>query len=105
MCVEGKVTAWHTAFARHRAYPVDMAAFAVNLQLLLDSPTAQFPRDKYDYVETDFLEQLPVSEKDLKCCDHYHEVCTILLYSVTLHRLFKYCVFNSTLYAYASRIA
>ena len=75
MCVEGKVTAWHTAFTRHRAYPVDMATFAVNLQLLLDNPTAQFPRDKYDYVETDFLEQLPISEKDLKCCNHYHEVC------------------------------
>ena len=76
MCVEGKVTAWHTAFARHRAYPVDMAAFAVNLQLLLDNPSARFSRTKHDYLETDFLQQLPLSEEDLKCCDRYHEVHT-----------------------------
>ncbi|XP_066438803.1 galactosylgalactosylxylosylprotein 3-beta-glucuronosyltransferase 3 isoform X2 [Eleutherodactylus coqui] len=38
----GKVVGFHTAWKTHRPFPIDMAGFAVSLQLLLSHPKAQF---------------------------------------------------------------
>ena len=67
ICVRGKVSAWHTAFAKDREFPIDMAGFAVNLRLLLENPSVHFIRYKFNYMETAFLEQLKILVEEMEC--------------------------------------
>lgn len=67
ICVRGKVSAWHTAFAKEREFPIDMAGFAVNLGLLLENPSVRFIRYKFNYMETAFLEQLKIPVQEMEC--------------------------------------
>ena len=61
------MSAWHTAFAKDRKFPIDMAGFAVNLSLLLENPSVRFIRYKYNYMETAFLEQLKIPVEEMEC--------------------------------------
>ncbi len=76
VCVQGqKVTAWHTTFAKERDFPIDMAGFAVNLELILKYSGAEFRRSRSGWLETDFLHQLDITVEDLECRDgHLKEV-------------------------------
>lgn len=53
----GKVVGFHTNWAKDRKFPIDMAAFAVNLKLLLRKyPNANFDDSaKRGYLEPTFL--------------------------------------------------
>lgn len=63
----GKVYGWKTVFDPHRPFAIDMAGFAVNLQLILDNPQAFFKLRgvKGGYQETSLLKEL-VSLNDLE---------------------------------------
>ena len=41
ICKNGNVVGFHAVWDLKRLFPIDMAGFAVNLQLLLDHPSAQ----------------------------------------------------------------
>jgi hypothetical protein len=41
----GRVTGWNSAWRPERPFPLDMAAFAINLRLLLAQPLARFSFD------------------------------------------------------------
>ncbi len=70
MCVQGqKVTAWHAGYGKEREFPIDMAGFAVNLELILKYSGAEFTRSKSGWLETNFLLQLGVTIQDLECRD------------------------------------
>ncbi len=43
MCVQGqKVTAWHAGYGQEREFPIYMAGFAVNLELIMKYSGAEF---------------------------------------------------------------
>ena len=67
LCAKGRVSAWHTAFAKERPFPIDMAGFATNLKLLLDNPGVVFTRSQIGYMESNFLKQFPVSVEEVEC--------------------------------------
>ncbi|RWS11652.1 Galactosylgalactosylxylosylprotein 3-beta-glucuronosyltransferase 3-like protein [Dinothrombium tinctorium] len=55
----GKVKGWNTVWRPERAFPIDMAGFAVNLKLILDRRKANFILDvPRGYQESFFLKQL-----------------------------------------------
>lgn len=60
---DGRVTGFHDAYDRR--FAVDMAGFAVNLQLVLSAEQPQMPY-KLGRLETAFLESLGVALKDLE---------------------------------------
>ncbi|NXN97570.1 B3GA3 glucuronosyltransferase, partial [Rhinopomastus cyanomelas] len=52
----GRVVGFHTAWKPQRPFPLDMAAFAVSLPLLLARPAAHFdPRAERGYLESSLL--------------------------------------------------
>ena len=56
---DGKVRSFLTYWMPERPFAMDMAGFAVNLQLLFEFPDAKFKlRVKRGYLESAFLEQL-----------------------------------------------
>lgn len=63
----GKVTSWYTYWKPNRAFAMDMAGFAVNLQLILDKPNAWFVMDAgRGNLESSLLTQLGVKLEDLE---------------------------------------
>lgn len=63
----GKVTSWYTYWKPNRAFAMDMAGFAVNLQLILDHPNAWFVMDAgRGNLESSLLSQLDVKLEDLE---------------------------------------
>ena len=65
ICKHGHVVGFHTNWKPFRTFPIDMAAFAINLKILLiDRPTARFDPDvKPGFLETSFLEQITTMEE------------------------------------------
>ena len=65
ICKHGHVIGFHTNWKPFRTFPVDMAAFAVNLKrLLVERPEARFDPDiKPGFLETSFLEQITTIEE------------------------------------------
>ncbi|KAI4903617.1 hypothetical protein NFI96_008798 [Prochilodus magdalenae] len=63
----GKVYGWRTVFDPHRPFAIDMAGFAVNLQLILSKPQAYFKLKgiKGGYQESSLLREL-VTLSDLE---------------------------------------
>ncbi|XP_028658557.1 galactosylgalactosylxylosylprotein 3-beta-glucuronosyltransferase 3 [Erpetoichthys calabaricus] len=62
----GKVTGFYTAWKPNRPFPMDMAGFAISLQLLLANPTAHFHLEaERGYLESSLLETL-VSIEELE---------------------------------------
>lgn len=57
---QGKVFGWRTVFDPHRPFAIDMAGFAVNLQLILSKPQAYFKLKgvKGGYQESSLLQDL-----------------------------------------------
>ena len=67
ICVYGKVIEFFTAWQPSRDFPLDMAAFAVNLNLILDNPNAYInPDSRRGYLETDFLKSLNIRKEDME---------------------------------------
>ncbi|NP_001156556.1 galactosylgalactosylxylosylprotein 3-beta-glucuronosyltransferase 2 [Oryzias latipes] len=65
----GKVVGWYTGWRPDRPFATDMAGFAVNLQVILANPRAQFKRggSQPGMQESDFLKQITkVSELEPK---------------------------------------
>lgn len=64
ICKHGHVVGFHTNWKPFRTFPIDMAAFAINLKMLLvDRPTARFDPDvKPGFLETSFLDQITTME-------------------------------------------
>ncbi|KPP75819.1 galactosylgalactosylxylosylprotein 3-beta-glucuronosyltransferase 2-like [Scleropages formosus] len=56
----GTVVGWYTGWGAGRPFPIDMAGFAVNLQVVLANPKALFKRhgSKPGMQESDFLRQI-----------------------------------------------
>ena len=65
ICKHGHVIGFHTNWKPFRTFPIDMAAFAINLKrLLVDRPTARFDPDvRPGFLETSFLEQVTTMEE------------------------------------------
>ena len=62
-----QVTGWYTYWKPNRAFAMDMAGFAVNLQLLIDKPNAWFVMDAgRGNLESSLLIQLGISLEDLE---------------------------------------
>ena len=60
VCKRGKVVGFHSNWKPDRPFPIDMAAFAVNIRkLLVEKPSASFDANvKPGFLETSFLEQV-----------------------------------------------
>ncbi|XP_019624692.1 PREDICTED: galactosylgalactosylxylosylprotein 3-beta-glucuronosyltransferase 3-like [Branchiostoma belcheri] len=55
----GRVVRWYTYWRPERPFAIDMAGFAVNLQLILENPQAKFElRVRRGYLESSLLEHL-----------------------------------------------
>ena len=77
----GTVVRFHSGWAAGRKFPIDMAAFAINLKVLLnDKPKAEWNMNaKPGFLETDFLQSLgavrnelePLAENCTKVCVAY----------------------------------
>ncbi len=74
---DGKVDGFHTNWAPSRSFPLDMAAFAINLKLLvIERPWVAFNSTvKRGFLEPSLLEQLttkadlePLAENCTKVC-------------------------------------
>ena len=63
---QGKVIGWRVVWAPNRPFAVDMAGFAINLELLLERPKAKFAYQvKRGFQESEFLAHL-VNISDLE---------------------------------------
>lgn len=68
------VVGWDVSWSPHRPFAIDMAGFAVNLQLFLSRPKAKFAyRVKRGHQESEFLRHLV---SDLKELEAKAEACT-----------------------------
>lgn len=66
-CDRNSVTGWEVYFKPDRPFPIDMAGFAVNLQLFFDHPSAWFSNNvQRGYQESTILKLLDVSMADLE---------------------------------------
>lgn len=63
--INGKVIGFHDSFIRQRVFAMDMAGFAVSVQLLKEFPNATMEH-KLGYLEDSFLRTLNVSLADLE---------------------------------------
>ncbi|ODM99547.1 Galactosylgalactosylxylosylprotein 3-beta-glucuronosyltransferase S [Orchesella cincta] len=61
----GRVVGFYDGWNGQRKFPVDMAGFAINLQMFLDNPKASMPW-KAGYEEDELLQSLGVTMKDIK---------------------------------------
>ncbi|KAF4523537.1 hypothetical protein B566_EDAN011985 [Ephemera danica] len=62
--MHGKVTSFNAGYKPNRPFPIDMAGFAINLQLLLSKPNAQFLYEvEPGYQESQLLKQLTTREE------------------------------------------
>ncbi|XP_037804625.1 galactosylgalactosylxylosylprotein 3-beta-glucuronosyltransferase P-like [Penaeus monodon] len=62
---EGKFVGWYDAYIANRKFPVDMAGFAVSVELIQQVPNASMPF-KAGREETGFLESLKISTADIE---------------------------------------
>lgn len=58
ICVNNTVQSFFAPYNPKRMFPIDMASFAVNLQLLKESPKANFPYYSKANLEGEFLKYL-----------------------------------------------
>lgn len=83
-----QVVGWYTYWKPQRKFAMDMAAFAVNLHLILDNPTAEFRMTAgRGNQESVLLSQLGVELSDLEPkannCREVHSSLFKLTYKVT----------------------
>ena len=66
ICKNGKVVKFRVGWDVKRPFPIDMAGFAINLQLLLDHPSANIDvKAQRGHLESSLLKQL-VKQEDLE---------------------------------------
>ncbi|PAA93456.1 hypothetical protein BOX15_Mlig027111g1, partial [Macrostomum lignano] len=66
-CAHGRVLGWIVAFKPHRQFPLDMAGFAINLQLLHERPAAKLAyKVERGFQESLLLTSLGVRQSDLE---------------------------------------
>ena len=65
VCKNGKVVDWFVYFLPVRKFPIDMAGFAIHLDLILDHPSARFSQYELGTQESYILSQL-VRVEDLE---------------------------------------
>ena len=62
-----KVSGWDVGWAPNRLFPIDMAGFAVNLELFLNHPKAKFSSNvKPGFQEPEFLKHFNIKMNDLE---------------------------------------
>ena len=68
---DGRVVSWYTYWGHERPFPMDMAGFAINVNLLLSHPEAEFSETaKRGYLESSLLNGIiTVSELEPKAED------------------------------------
>nr|XP_022332219.1 galactosylgalactosylxylosylprotein 3-beta-glucuronosyltransferase 1-like [Crassostrea virginica]XP_022332220.1 galactosylgalactosylxylosylprotein 3-beta-glucuronosyltransferase 1-like [Crassostrea virginica]XP_022332221.1 galactosylgalactosylxylosylprotein 3-beta-glucuronosyltransferase 1-like [Crassostrea virginica] len=67
ICDKNSVTGWMVYFRPNRPFPIDMAGFAVNMQLFFDHPDAWFSNNvQRGYQESTILKLLGVTTADLE---------------------------------------
>ena len=67
VCVYGKVISFFTAWQPEREFPLDMAAFAINLAIIQEYKSVYInPESKVGYLETDFLQSLGINKEDME---------------------------------------
>ncbi|CAG0920400.1 unnamed protein product [Notodromas monacha] len=65
--LDGRIKGWNSVWKPERPFPVDMAGFAVNLQLLLKHPELRFRDDvEVGYLESYILETLEIPYWDIE---------------------------------------
>ncbi|CAH1792073.1 unnamed protein product [Owenia fusiformis] len=73
--VNGKVTGWHTYWMPERDFALDMAGFAINIELLFDKPLVQFEYEvKRGYQETTLLRGFVTKEELEPLADNCRKV-------------------------------
>ena len=76
VCENGKVIKFWTAWDFTRPFPIDMAAFAINLKLILDNPSAiidtEAPRG---HLESSLLKLLVTKDELEPLADNCKKVC------------------------------
>lgn len=79
ICKNGKVLKFFTAWKPERMFPVDMAAFAVNIALLFKYPEVYINPDvARGYLESDFLQQLHITKEMLEAkAEDCSKVCKV----------------------------
>ena len=91
ICAEGHVKEFFTAWMPQRQFPVDMAAFAINLRVLFEHPTAAINPDvARGFLETDFLQQLDVKMEQIEAKGNDCKKVSTLLGSSWLNRIFVF---------------
>ncbi|XP_076441596.1 galactosylgalactosylxylosylprotein 3-beta-glucuronosyltransferase 3-like isoform X2 [Babylonia areolata] len=67
ICENGKVIGWEGQYGQKRKFPVDMASFSINVNLLLSKPKVKFQFSwPVGYLETRYLESFQISADQLK---------------------------------------
>lgn len=67
VCVYGKVISFFTAWQPQREFPLDMASFAINLDVILRNDNVYInPNSKLGYLETDFLNAFGLTKEDME---------------------------------------
>ena len=67
ICKNGKVLSFYTAWEQNRKFPIDMAAFALSLDIILKKKDVYINLEaKRGYLETDFLERLGITKEDIE---------------------------------------
>jgi len=83
----GKVDGWLTVWSPNRPFAIDMAGFAINLQLFLSKPEGKFSfESEKGYQESELLKHFVASLDDLEVkADNCTKVSLIYLH-ITLSR-------------------
>ena len=77
ICEDGKVTGFHVKWAPDRSFPIDMAGFAISLNLLIkEKPDVVFDSSvKRGYLEPTFLEKLTTVDELEPLASNCTKVC------------------------------
>ena len=80
ICVYGKVINFFTAWQTDREFPLDMAAFAISLDIIQQYGNAYIdPESRIGYLETDFLQALGIKKEDMEPrANNCRKVCIYL---------------------------
>ena len=76
VCRNDKVIDWYTMWEKSRPFPIDMAGFAVNLQLLIENQNANIDATtRRGYLESSLLQQLVTRDQLEPRADMCSKVC------------------------------
>lgn len=98
ICEKNKVIGFNAAWKPDRVFPLDMAAFAINLRVILDKGDAWFSfKTLGGYQETQFLEQM-VTRDQLEpladCCTKVNPMKNVFFFFFLIN--FRRCLHRHT---------